>query len=330
MTCTGAPLVARLHVDFGHVSSAVCMAADPPRSLSVGAGRAGTCPDGRNPTRGPAPLHTGASAMSPTARAPTTVLRQRPQGHGHGPGTSELLTPNERVKKDDDGSTCAPASRTSTPRPASPPSTRPTCAAGCAGGASTPSASPASTAARPRSSSRTSSTTSSSCCGCASTAASSAPSSCGSSPRSRRSSAATPPTSPTGRTSSCTGSASRTSPRSGSGSRRSACPRPRPAATPPGHPRLPGRRIASTISTARRHRRDPAAFIKCRSSNLPRKFKTAISGSPLQDVAHEVNDISFIGVLHPELGPGFDVWVGGGLSTNPMLAQRLGAWVSWR
>ena len=62
-------------------------------------------------------------------------------------------------------------------------------------------------------------------------------------------------------------------------------------------------------------------------SNLPRKFKTAISGSPLQDVEHEVNDISFIGVVHPEHGPGFDVWVGGGLSTNPMLAQRLGAWV---
>ncbi len=62
-------------------------------------------------------------------------------------------------------------------------------------------------------------------------------------------------------------------------------------------------------------------------SNLPRKFKTAISGSPLQDVAHEVNDVSFIGVVHPEHGPGFDLWVGGGLSTNPMLAQRLGAWV---
>ncbi|MFH9826426.1 nitrite/sulfite reductase [Streptomyces bobili] len=59
-------------------------------------------------------------------------------------------------------------------------------------------------------------------------------------------------------------------------------------------------------------------------SNLPRKFKTAISGSPLQDVAHEINDVSFVGVRHPELGPGFDVWVGGGLSTNPMLAQRLG------
>ena len=62
-------------------------------------------------------------------------------------------------------------------------------------------------------------------------------------------------------------------------------------------------------------------------SNLPRKFKSAISGSPLQDVEHEVNDISFVGVEHPERGPGFDLWVGGGLSTNPMLAQRLGAWV---
>ncbi len=60
-------------------------------------------------------------------------------------------------------------------------------------------------------------------------------------------------------------------------------------------------------------------------SNLPRKYKTAISG--LQDVAHEINDIAFIGVVHPEHGPGLDVWVGGGLSTNPMLAQRLGVWV---
>jgi sulfite reductase (ferredoxin) len=62
-------------------------------------------------------------------------------------------------------------------------------------------------------------------------------------------------------------------------------------------------------------------------SNLPRKFKSAISGSPLLDVAHEINDISFVGVRHPELGPGFDVWVGGGLSTNPKLGVRLGTWV---
>lgn len=60
-------------------------------------------------------------------------------------------------------------------------------------------------------------------------------------------------------------------------------------------------------------------------SNLPRKFKTAISGQP--DVVHEINDVAFIGVDHPEHGPGLDLWVGGGLSTNPMLAQRVGAWV---
>jgi sulfite reductase (ferredoxin) len=62
-------------------------------------------------------------------------------------------------------------------------------------------------------------------------------------------------------------------------------------------------------------------------SNLPRKFKTAVSGSPHQDVVHEIHDVAFVGVDHPEHGPGFDVWVGGGLSTNPHLAQRLGAWV---
>ncbi|MET9873558.1 nitrite/sulfite reductase [Actinacidiphila glaucinigra] len=62
-------------------------------------------------------------------------------------------------------------------------------------------------------------------------------------------------------------------------------------------------------------------------SNLPRKFKSAISGSPLLDVAHEINDVAFVGVRHPEHGPGFDVWVGGGLSTNPKIGVRLGAWV---
>jgi sulfite reductase (ferredoxin) len=71
----------------------------------------------------------------------------------------------------------------------------------------------------------------------------------------------------------------------------------------------------------KRHLLDP------QFSNLPRKFKSAISGSPKLDVAHEINDISFVGVTHPEHGPGFDLWVGGGLSTNPHLAVRLGAWV---
>ncbi|HEY1616069.1 MAG TPA: nitrite/sulfite reductase [Streptosporangiaceae bacterium] len=63
-------------------------------------------------------------------------------------------------------------------------------------------------------------------------------------------------------------------------------------------------------------------------ANLPRKFKTAISGCTAQCTAHEVNDISFVGVTGPDGTPGFDLWVGGGLSTNPMLAQRLGVFVT--
>ncbi|MCR6032995.1 nitrite/sulfite reductase [Nocardioides sp. zg-579] len=62
-------------------------------------------------------------------------------------------------------------------------------------------------------------------------------------------------------------------------------------------------------------------------SNLPRKFKTAVTGHPSHDVSPETNDISFVGTVHPEHGPGFDLWVGGGLSTNPMLAQKLGVWI---
>ncbi len=62
-------------------------------------------------------------------------------------------------------------------------------------------------------------------------------------------------------------------------------------------------------------------------ANLPRKFKTAVTGHPSLDVVHEINDISLVGVVHPELGPGYDLWVGGGLSTAPRLAERLGAFV---
>ena len=62
-------------------------------------------------------------------------------------------------------------------------------------------------------------------------------------------------------------------------------------------------------------------------SNLPRKFKTALTGHPSHDVSPETNDVSFVGTVHPVHGPGFDLWVGGGLSTNPMLAQKLGVWI---
>ena len=63
-------------------------------------------------------------------------------------------------------------------------------------------------------------------------------------------------------------------------------------------------------------------------SNLPRKFKSSVSGCAAQCTHHEINDIAFAAVRHPETGEvGYDLWVGGGLSTNPMIAKRLGAFV---
>jgi sulfite reductase (ferredoxin) len=63
-------------------------------------------------------------------------------------------------------------------------------------------------------------------------------------------------------------------------------------------------------------------------SNLPRKYKTSMTGCGALCTVHEINDISFVGVTGPDGTPGYDVWVGGGLSTNPMLAQRLGVFVA--
>src|SRR3954453_1907813 len=62
-------------------------------------------------------------------------------------------------------------------------------------------------------------------------------------------------------------------------------------------------------------------------AHLPRKFKTSVSGHPSLDGAPEINDVSFVGSVHTEHGPGFDLWVGGGLSTNPMFAEKLGVWI---
>ncbi len=62
-------------------------------------------------------------------------------------------------------------------------------------------------------------------------------------------------------------------------------------------------------------------------SNLPRKFKSAISGCPVQCTMHEINDVAFAGVIGPDGQPGYDLWAGGGLSTNPMIGKRLGAFV---
>ena len=62
-------------------------------------------------------------------------------------------------------------------------------------------------------------------------------------------------------------------------------------------------------------------------SNLPRKFKSSISGCAAQCAIHEINDIAFVGVLNEAGETGYDLWVGGGLSTNPMIGRRLGAFV---
>ncbi|MFZ0189358.1 MAG: nitrite/sulfite reductase [Streptosporangiaceae bacterium] len=62
-------------------------------------------------------------------------------------------------------------------------------------------------------------------------------------------------------------------------------------------------------------------------SNLPRKFKSSISGCAAQCATHEINDIAFVGVLNEAGEAGYDLWVGGGLSTNPMIGRRLGAFV---
>jgi sulfite reductase (ferredoxin) len=73
--------------------------------------------------------------------------------------------------------------------------------------------------------------------------------------------------------------------------------------------------------TAARYVGDPAF------SNLPRKYKSAMSGCAVQCTVHEINDVAFVGVPGPDGEPGYDLWAGGGLSTNPMIGKRLGAFV---
>jgi len=62
-------------------------------------------------------------------------------------------------------------------------------------------------------------------------------------------------------------------------------------------------------------------------SNLPRKFKSSISGCAAQCAMHEINDVAFVGVINEAGETGYDLWVGGGLSTNPMIGRRLGTFV---
>ncbi|WP_297422028.1 nitrite/sulfite reductase [Clostridium sp.] len=65
-------------------------------------------------------------------------------------------------------------------------------------------------------------------------------------------------------------------------------------------------------------------------SNLPRKFKISISAS-VHNAAHaQINDLAFTPAIKHIDGKdvvGFHVWVGGGLSANPHLAQELDLFV---
>jgi sulfite reductase (ferredoxin) len=62
-------------------------------------------------------------------------------------------------------------------------------------------------------------------------------------------------------------------------------------------------------------------------SNLPRKWKTSMSGCVDHCTEPEIDDVSLVGVVNEAGEAGYDLWVGGGLSTNPMFAQRIGVFV---
>src|ERR1700704_3584573 len=52
-----------------------------------------------------------------------------------------------------------------------------------------------------------------------------------------------------------------------------------------------------------------------------------IDADEIIDGTAEINDIALVGVVNGQGETGYDLWVGGGLSTNPMIGKRLGAFV---
>ncbi len=66
-------------------------------------------------------------------------------------------------------------------------------------------------------------------------------------------------------------------------------------------------------------------------ANLPRKYKVSIAACRDQCQQPEIQCVSFVGMERQVSGasqPGFDLWVGGGLSTKPYFAQRLNVFVT--
>ena len=264
-----------------------------------------------------------------------TPSATRPKGEGQWAlGHREPLNANERIKKDDDGLNVRARIETIYAKRgfASIDPQRPARPVPLVGPLHPAQARASTAAARPRSS-RTSSTTSTSCCASASTAASCRPAQL-------RAIAAV---------------SERVRPRH----RRHHRPAERPAPLDPDrgrardlaaarggrpvdhrgvrrHParraRLPGRRDRRRRDHRRArppideivaplHRRpgalQPAAQVQDRD-HRPARARTSSTRSTTSPSSAS---------MHPEHGPGFDLWVGGGLSTNPMLAQRLGVWV---
>lgn len=60
--------------------------------------------------------------------------------------------------------------------------------------------------------------------------------------------------------------------------------------------------------------------------NLPRKFKITISSCPYHCNCPEMHDLAFVGMVKDGV-EGFAVWVGGGLSSTPRLARKLGLFI---
>lgn len=60
--------------------------------------------------------------------------------------------------------------------------------------------------------------------------------------------------------------------------------------------------------------------------NLPRKFKITVSACPYHCNMPEMHDLAFVGTVF-EGKEGFAVWIGGGLSSTPRIARKLGIFV---
>ncbi len=62
-------------------------------------------------------------------------------------------------------------------------------------------------------------------------------------------------------------------------------------------------------------------------ANLPRKYKIAVVACPVHCALPQINDFSLIGAKNAAGENGFHYYVGGGLSTQPHIAQNIGVWL---